>query len=625
MKKILFKAVSALLAVCTAFACSACGGTTDGQTEGRTVIKFWPSTNQYTAKAVASLVEEYNDGQGKTDGVFVQVDLTKTDVSPNHYSICPVSVRNQTDILTVSDRSIFYGAGYASGSFYTDLSALVGDESLRTKDSERNYYFDTDDFADVTLNRFYFNRETKEAGNPESGSLYALPFGSNPTMLIYNETYFKNANVNIISVKEEDLAAYNSANSASYAPRGYCEYTEEASPAKGLKTSVNVNGEKVVKVFNNLIPMNFAELNTLSKNFTKTYNPSSPSDYGFLNEWWFSHGWAVGGNCIAWDNEKNQHVFTLGEKNCGYMAVKEVEIDGKTYKAGEILGYNARKTVAANESAYESFLYKLPSMYEQFRDFCALSQRADRLVDSSMYGYGISPDPDSFSNSSKIKYFTSGQVAMLVENFSSLQTIVDSTTAEIDVAPLYAFRSFEGEGELGNSELKIVGKTYDGVKFEGKIKKVNGVEIKNAPQGGSDNLGFAIPANSTKKEAAWKFLQYFCSARSQAKICACNNGVPTNTEYALSKEYADSENKLVKNYAAAGMMSVVCTIGDWSYLGDKEWIDDWSVDLNGPVRNGLKTLDAFFETWNEKVNGDVPYNKSLKLAKYYNVKWIGLR
>ena len=175
MKKILFKAVSALLAVCTAFACSACGGTTGGQTEGRTVIKFWPSTNQYTAKAVASLVEEYNDGQGKTDGVFVQVDLTKTDVSSNHYSICPVSVRNQTDILTVSDRSIFYGAGYASGSFYTDLSALVGDESLRTKDSERNYYFDTDDFADVTLNRFYFNRETKEAGNPESGSLYALP------------------------------------------------------------------------------------------------------------------------------------------------------------------------------------------------------------------------------------------------------------------------------------------------------------------------------------------------------------------------------------------------------------------------------------------------------------------
>ena len=66
MKKILFKAVSALLAVCTAFACSACGGTTDGQTEGRTVIKFWPSTNQYTAKAVASLVEEYNDGLKET-------------------------------------------------------------------------------------------------------------------------------------------------------------------------------------------------------------------------------------------------------------------------------------------------------------------------------------------------------------------------------------------------------------------------------------------------------------------------------------------------------------------------------------------------------------------------------
>ena len=42
----------------------------------------------------------------------------------------------------------------------------------------------------------------------------------------------------------------------------YCEYTVDAAPDKKLKTSKNLTGEEVVKVFNNLIPMNYIELNT---------------------------------------------------------------------------------------------------------------------------------------------------------------------------------------------------------------------------------------------------------------------------------------------------------------------------------------------------------------------------
>lgn len=624
MRKNIIKTITAgILSVCAlafSFGCGEQPGSND-----RTVIKFWPSANQYTAKAVNDLVKEYNDGQGKIDKVYVQVDLTKTDVSSNHYSICPTTVRNQTDILTVSDRNLFYGAGYNSGSFYSDLSSLYSDESLRTKDANGNYYFSLEDFSENAINRFFYNRETKEAGDMSTGTMYAVPFGSNPTLLIYNETYFNNCNINVISVGEEDLTEYNAENGSSFAPRGYCEYIPSATPKQGLKTSVNADGETVVKVFNNRIPMNFVELNTLSKNFTKTYNADSPSAYGFLNEWWFSHGWAVGGNCIAWDSEKNQHVFTLGEENKGFMATKNVVIDSREYKAGETLGYGARKKVAENPSAYADSLYELPSTYKQFRDFCALSQKRDKKVDDTTYGYGISPDPDSFSNSSKIKYFTSGQVAMLVESFTSLQTIKDSTKAQINVAPLYAFRAFEGEEESGRGQLKIVGKVYDGVQFKGELKTVNGTQIKNSPLGGSDNLGFAIPANSTKKESAWKFLQYFASKESQAKICACNNGVPTNREYALGDEYANMSGKLVENYSAIGMMGVSCAIGDWSYLSDKEWINDWSVDLNGPVRNGLQTLSEFFSHWTPRVNGEVEYNKSLKLPKYNNVKWVKLR
>ncbi len=606
---------------------TACGGGNSGDVPvgDRTVIKFWPSSNQYTAQAFNDLVKEYNNTQGVLDGVYVQVDLTKVDVSSNHFSICPTNVRNQTDILTVSDRSVFYGASYPSGSFYSNMSTLAADESLRTKDADGNYVFDINDFADVTIERFYYNRATKEAGNIQTGTLYALPFGSNPTLLIYNETFFKSANINIISVKEEDLDEYNATNGTTYAPRGYCEYTVAAAPAANLSTSINLSGETVVKVFNNLIPMNFIELNTLSKSFTKTYNASSQSKYGFLNEWWFSHGWSVGGNCIAWDNEKEQHVFTLGDKTTGYMVTEPTTIDGVSYNTGDILGYNARKYLANNPSAVNDSLYPLPSQYEQFRDYSALSQTTDKNIDATTKGYGVSPSPDTFSDSSKIKYFTSGQTAMLVESFTALQTIVDSTTATVNIAPLYAFRSFEGEGDLGSDTLKVVGKEYAGVVFEGKLTTVNGCEIKNVSKGGSDNIGFTIPANSNKKEEAWKFLQYLCSKKGQAKISVGNNGVPTNESYALSNDYATQSSRLVKNYAAAGMMATTSEIGDWSYLGDKEWISDWSVDLNGPVRNGTMTLDAFFAEWNPKINGDVGYSKSLKLDKYFNVQWYKLR
>lgn len=609
-----------------AAALTACGGSGTGDAGDRTVVKFWASVNQYTTASMNELVTTYNEGQGKIDGVFVQADLTKTDVSSNHYSICPENVKNQTDILSVSDRYIFAGASYASGSYYTDLSTMFADESIRTKNKDGEYVLNLEDLSEAAIDRFYFNRETGEAGNTETGTLYAIPQGSSPTMLIYNEDYFKGANINIVSIKEEELADYNKKNGTSFAPRGYCEYTVDAAPSKDLKASKNLAGEEVVKVFNNLIPMNYIELNTLSKNFTQSYNSEAKSVYGVLNEWWFSHGWPVGGNCVAWDAEAKQHVFTLGDTNPGYYVTKDITIDGTEYKAGDVLGYNARKFVAANAGSVDmSALYEIPTQYEQFREFCALSQKTDAFVDDTMKGYGISPDPNSFSSSSKIKYFTSGQVAMLVEAYSNLNTIVKSTKAKINVAPLYTFREFEGEGQDGSNQLKVVGKAYDGVTFTGELRKVNDTVIASESVGSSDNLGYAIPANSTKKEAAFKFLQYLCSEEAQAIIAKANGETPTNKNLALGKTYAEQEGRLVDNYAAVGMMSATCQIGDWSYLGDKEWITDWSVDLNGDVRNGVMTLNDFFAKWNPKVNGTEDYKKSLSQSKYMTIKWKGLQ
>lgn len=623
MKKVLVKLSALLLAaVLLLLAVSIVGCKKDDDAGDRVRIVFYPSSSTH-AKAMRNLVEHYNDTQGKIDGVYVKADYTQIDSSSNHYSMCPENVQNVADILTVSDRYLFYGAGYASGSFYTDLSALFADESLRTKDADGNYVLDLSSFSEGSLNRFYFDRETGTAGDPGTGSLWALPYGSNPTFLIYNEDYFKAADIHIISVKEEDLDAYNAAHGTSYAPRGYCEYTPDATPEAGLKTSRNLDGKEVVKVFNNLIPMNYIELNTLSKWFTQSYNSASQSVYGVLNEWWFSHGWPVGGNSVAWDAEKGQHVFSLGDSTQSYMVTADVTIDGTVYHAGDVLGYNARRWVADHAGEVDmNCLYTIPTEYEQFRDFCALSQKKGVKVDDDFVGYGISPDPNSFSNSSKTKYFTTGQVAMLVESFGSLSDIMKMTRSTVNAAPVYTYREFEGEGQHGNDTLQIVGENG----FTGKLKTVSRTVIRTAPVSSSDNLGYAIPANSTKKEAAFKFLQYLCSEAGQKYTVEDNAHAPTNSAYAESEEFASQAGKLVENYAAIGMMADNAQIGDWSYCGDKEWINDWSVDLNGPVRNGNMTLNSFFDKWTARINdGADGYQKNLKQAKYMKIKWIGLR
>lgn len=605
-------------------ALAACGSKDDSAAGDRTKITFYPVAGNQSV-AMKNLVDEYNKTQGIIDNVFVKADYTQVDASSNHYSMCPTNVENVADVLTVSDRYVFYGAGYASGSFYADLSAMYNNPELRTKDSDGNYVLDLDIFAEDSLNRFYYNRETGEAGNPETGTLYAVPYGSNPTFLMYNKDYFDSANINIISIKEEDLASYNQTNGTTFAPRGYCEYTVAAMPKAGLKISKNLDGKDVVKVFNNLIPMNYIELNTLSKWFTSSYdteaNKKSPCKYGVLNEWWFSHGWPVGGNSVAWSNEKNQHVFALGDSNQSYMATADVTIDGTKYKKGDVLGYNSRKYIAEHSDADKTNLYAIPTMYEQFRDFCALSQQKGKPVDDDFNGYGISPDPNSFASSSKTKYFTTGEVAMLVESFGSLTDIKKMTRANIDAAPMYTYREFEGEGQQGNDKLQIVGENG----FTGQVKVVNGTAVKTNPVSSADNVGYAIPANSTKKEAAFKFIQYLCSAKGQRFIVEANGYAPTAKEYALG-EYANQANKLVPNYAAIGMMSAYSQIGDWSYCGDKEWINDWSEDLNKPVRNGTMTLTTFFEKWTPRVNdGASGYQKHLKQAKYMKIKWIGLK
>ena len=586
-KKLVALAVTVVLGATTVLA--GCGG---GDGAGnRERITFWGITDQYTSSSYNDLVDAYNNGQGLIDGVFVKYS-PKTDSSANHMSYC-ASSRGTVDIIGVSDRYVFNNI--AQG-FYTNLQDYIDDPSTFTQNEDGETYFSEDNYAAGNIDRFRFNTETREAGEGED--LYALPLVANASVIYYNEDYFTRNNINIISVTEEELEAYNTANGTSYAPRGYAEYTVEAAPQEGLKTSENLEGDEVVKVFNNLIPMSFLEVNTLSKYFSTEYNKQSPSEYGILNEWWFSHGWAVGGDCVKWDEDMGQYKFTLGDKQPNYLVTEAVTVNETAYEAGDILSYADRNWVLENSSSpVTSSLYELPSQYEQFREFCAWSQITTKNVDEEVAGYDISPSPATLNNSSKVNYFTSGEVAMLVDGTTELDPIYNALVGKTawDVAPLYTYREFKGEDPAADGTLKVIGRTYDGVEFKGEVREVNGTPIVGKLSGSSQNFGWAIPANSSHKDAAWKFLQYLSSAEGQSYFVANDTGAPSVSSLINSPEYYDKENKKCENYRAISIMAECCTIGDWSYFEDGEWISDWSLELNTDVRNGDTTLNIFFD------------------------------
>lgn len=586
------KKAAVVLSSLLAFTCLAgCGGNGDTPDGDQERITFWGITDQYTSESYKQLVDAYNEGQGKIDGVFVKYS-PKTDSSANHISYCG-SARGTVDIIGVSDRYVFNNI--AQG-FYTNLQDYIDDETTYTRNEAGEAYFSEDNYSANNIDRFRFNAETREAGAGED--LYALPLVSNASVIYYNEDYFLNNNINIISVTEEELDAYNAANGTGYAARGYAEYTAEAAPAKGLKTSENLQGETVVKVFNDLIPMSFLEVNTLSKYFSTEYNAASPSRYGILNEWWFSHGWAVGGDCVKWDEASEQYKFTLGDKQPNYLVTSAVTVNGTAYAAGDILTYRDRNYVLENSSAdISAHLYELPSQYEQFREFCAWSQEADKKVDDEVYGYEISPSPATLNNSSKVNYFTSGEVAMLVDGTTEMDPIYNALVGKTawDIAPMYTYREFEGEDPAGDGTLKVIGKEYDGVIFTGEIKTVEGTKIVGKLSGSSQNFGWAIPANSSHKDAAWKFLQFLTSEEGQSYFVANDAGAPSVSSFVNSPAFYDKENKKCDNYRAIAIMTENCEIGDWSYFENGEWISDWSLELNTDVRNGVTTLDEFFD------------------------------
>lgn len=543
------------LTITMVFSLMACGG--DGKKQkGKVKVSFWAEVNSANQDTLLQIVEDFNNSHS-------DIYVTLVPQSAGYASGLSNTLRgsNPPDVVTVDDK-VF--KSYVEEGYLEKL-----DDYIKSDDNEN---FSFEDIWPSSVNRFSYNFETGYSGT--GADYYAIPAGNNPTIIYYNVDLFEEQNVNIISVPEDELGG-------NFLAHGY--YVYDVAPMDGMVA----RQDGKYHVFNNRIPMNWEELIELSKIFTESYNASSSSTYGFVNEWWFSHGWSVGGDCLEWSEEDGQYIFNLGDETPNYLVTGKdgVTINGTEYAEGETLSYADKKYVVANmsDSTISGYinsqnLYELPSIMDAFTEFTRMSQTTNRVVTSDTYGYGISPSPTTMDNNSKASYFTTGEVAMVCEALSVAYGIgqtMDTLGKKWDVAPLYQYREYNADGSP---------------------KTVNGTKVFGNESGHSYIQGYAIPANAKNKEAAWEFISYIAGLDGEKHLMKTNLTVPNQMSLANSEVYLkETSNYAPTNKAAIVDMAAIATVGDWSYVEDGEWINDWANVLNTKVRDGDMTLDEFFK------------------------------
>ena len=557
MKKIL-TVILALVLMLTTFGCSTSGGPA-----GRKVqLSFWAAADQYSLGTIQKLVNTFNKSQDEINVVFQP--------KPSGYSkdLATVLKANvgRVDVVQTTDK---FFKNYVNEGYFTCFDEYLQESSL-------NF----DDIWGTAIDRYRYNPQTGYSGG--DNPIYALPTGVQPVVILYNVDIFNAQKINIISVQEEELTNYNAQNNSSFLPHGY--YVYDQAPVAGLVA----RADGKYHVFNNRIGMSWSELVELSKIFTQTYNSASSSRYGFFNEWWFSYGWSVGGDCLEYSDEKGQYIFSLSDDISNYLVTgsQDITINGNVYGSGDIISYNDKHFIEKNkdsDQAIQSYLssqqlYALPSTHDAFTEFCSLSQAKGKIVstEKGATGYGVSPSPTTLNNVGKAQYFCSGQVAMMVDSYNNHMTYYNSLKSlgiNWDYAVLNQYREYNADGTL---------------------KVVNGTAVKGKESVHSSVVGYAMPKNSNKNASEWKFIEFMCGPDAQLELSKCGLYVPNQKSVAYSSDFLNNTSYGAKNKWAVVRMSEVGTVGDWSYVEDGEWINGWSDVLNTDVRNGDMTLEQFF-------------------------------
>ena len=587
MKKSRFVKVLALMLVLTMLAgfagCTGGGEEAPSEAGGRTVIYYAASyVTAQVQDAYKEMVKTYNETQGVIDGIYVQMRD-----NPGAIAGLESALRNnyQYDVVQLNDDE-YKHLVQQNGKFFVTLDDYLTDEAKTA--------MDWSGIPQSLIDRFRMNTTPSEGGKFLAGtgaSLLALPNGSNAQVLFYNKQILNKASINIISVPESELEAYNTANGTSLAPHGYAEYKD--APFTDAKSSRNEKGEFIYKVFNECIPMNWDEQRLLARAFQQQYN----YEYGHMSEWWFYMGFSVGGDCIGWDEATGNYKLTLGDKQPGYLALEDITVNGSSYAKGEVLHYEDKTYLNTHADALNALsgkVYPLPSMYDTVLEFTRLGVPADKQAESGLYGYGVAPS----TTENRSQRFTSGtDCPFLIEEFRQTQSFHNVLGDALGMALPPQYREYTGGSTYthnGKEYLKVIGESYDGEVYTGQLHTENGTPIVGECTTASEAAGLFLPANTKNKnyDEAFKFASWVAGPEGQKILAKGNMLIPNHTAYGLN-EYAGSPDRLIPNMWAGAFAAQKADIGDYTYFTSLTWITEWSVTFNSDVRQGEMTLSDF--------------------------------
>lgn len=606
MKKFICVIFAAILFSVTLFGC---GGV------GNSNVKFWVYGDESELEIYTIMTEEFNETYGKENGIKVDISTKPPGNYESLIQTVSTSKSGPDVFLCIEDNF----KKWVNMGFLTDMTQYL--------DAVND--IDVSDVYATTVDRLRYDRENNTSNSDDP--LYGLPLDTKPSALYYNESMFEKAGIIVISVDEENLDAWNDGKVADNRGKTRADYEAEHPELKGVTVpnkgyyrsiypyTVDVGwtypDENEVLVFNNCIAMNWDEIEDLAMLFTPSYNTSAAAefgtDFGYFTEWWFNYGWSVGGDCLTDLSGNGDWNFSLLDYTPNFMVTGESytgAYTGKTYTKGETLEhldkfdipagelmtpdneggytYNGQKIgirQSVTEAAENGTLTALPSTREAFTRYLKLG--AEKTADiEGEGGLAISPNPLTFSTRTRMNYFYSGKMAMLVDYSSYMATVSEQAEErgfKWDIAPLAVYKEYVDPLDPDCDETVVVGKTA----------------------GQSNSKAMVSRENSQNKESAVKFIKWMASKAGQT-IRAENGHFPNQKELISRVVFPGYAPANVKAFSEALEFQGA---GDWWYMADYEWINVWAVPLNSEVRNGKMTYDA----WRADAVNDT--NERLKL------------
>lgn len=542
-------------------------------------VEFWFYGDDVELKVFESLVDSFNK---ENEGV-IEVDLVVKASSNYEDAVRQALMGKKLDVFYVGDNGY---KSYAESGLLLDITDYM----------ETSKVYNVDDMWDTVVTRYKYDVNTK-LSNTETGRYYGVPKDIGPTVIFYNETHFTQAGVTVLSVAAEDLEAFNG---------GAADARGNTKAKLGITGTVKEQGffrDNGKMFFNNQIPMSWQETNELAKILQDEQRKTNNNAYGYFTEWWFNYGWSVGGDCIQYiptsDSGYNggYYDFTLMDDTKNYIVADDVTegvtVNGVKYNAGEIIeykdklgltttavaggDYNKEITAEVLSLVEQGKLNELPSQREAFTEFVCIGSKEGQIVDEfggkTYEGYGITPSPSSIgSDAGKTVEFVNGNISMLVDGRWNVTNFREMMTDEWDVAPLPMYKEYDDEGNI----------------------TVHGIEA-----GHSGSVGLCINKNSQVPTASWKFIEYIGGVKGQTLQAEAGFAIPLQKELANSDVFLQPGQN-PKNSIVFVRAAEIQQAGDWWYLSDKKWIDDWAGVLNGDVRNGDKTMTEFFNCYEYK-------------------------